>query len=266
MELKEKSVGELLVYGKELSERYARSLIDIQQWVEARALQVSDVRREISDRLEAGETTGDHIKDMVILHYGLDHFDAIVEAHCEFEKRLAGHKGEFVLVSYKFDVQDEHVIPRGWRDCWRFGVLEGEQLIETSLSRTLSFEEISIPVSRYIYGDRPVVDENIFHQHYGYSDPSPTMLGLYILKGIPLIKWPESIGDSRITELVIGDDAFEEWRKKNPRQVKDDFLAKAKSVLRKFDLEPMDENEGPLPNEEFADALIDEYRTRPLKS
>jgi hypothetical protein len=92
------------------------------------------------------------------------------------------------------------------------------------------------------------------------------MLGLYILKGIPLIKWPESIGDSRITELVIGDDAFEEWRKKNPRQVKDDFLAKAKSVLRKFDLEPMDENEGPLPNEEFADALIDEYRTRPLKS
>lgn len=216
---------------------------------------LSAFRKELSKRIKEGKSTGDHLYDMVVRHHGFENFNKIVEAYRDFEKQLAGRKGQYFLVAYTAKVTTVHrmVGPNEYSDahCFRLGVLDSEKLIWHEEGSHVA--SISVPVSRYVYGNHSPAKENIFEQSYGGPNPSPPLLGVYILGKAKLLRDATSYNfedRSVIEEIVLGDKEVKEWIPKHPLYVGFDkaLLNKFAMALEKFDLEPMGENEGPLPH------------------
>lgn len=219
---------------------------------------LSAFRNELSKRIKEGKSTGDHLYDMVIRHHGFENFNKIVEAYRDFEKRLAGRKGEYFLVVYTARVVFMHrmIGENEYRDehCFRLGVLDGDTLIWHEDSGPLKVGMISVPVSRYVWGNHPPAKENIFVQHHGSSDPSPPLFGECVLGPLGLLSH-HAFGSfeerSRLNEIVIGDKEVEEWIAKHPFHVgfgAKNTLKDAARALEKFDLVPMGPEDGPLPH------------------
>lgn len=243
---------------------------------------LSTFRSELSKRIKKGEGTGNHLYDLVVLHHGFEKFNEIVEAYREFEKRLAGRKGEYFLVAYTARVVTSYRLigPHEYSEahCFRLGVLDDVKLIWNEDGSGIA--SISVPVSRYVYGNRPPVKENIFEQFSG-PNPSPSLLGIHVLGRAKLLNaHPGSSSEDRsyIEEIVVGDKEVAEWVVNNPLYTGFDktMLKMFGEALEKFDLEPMGENDGPLPqednhslvhpkNEEFVSRLVGEYGAKPVK-
>lgn len=56
-------------------------------------------QRQLQELINAGETTGDHIRDLIIRATGSDNAQ-LESAYRKLEERLKGHTGEFVLFTY----------------------------------------------------------------------------------------------------------------------------------------------------------------------
>lgn len=247
-------LDQLLLSGLVCTDRYNDLKAERDEQLRRLGNEISSYRSNFAARKEAGETTGDHIRDMVAVHHGFEHFDTLVEAYRTFEKQLVGHTGEFVLISYQAEVPFRHHsrgVDTQLRDLFRLGVLEGEQLI---WARTPGGNSITLPVPRYVSGNGELAVENIFSRRYS-MDRGPGLLGAHILRSVEGIEAPQEIRSSYIHEILIGDEAVKEWVKKRPFKLDQAAFEKAGQLLGKFDLEPMGPNDGPLPYAELPDPL-----------
>jgi hypothetical protein len=105
---------------------------------------------ELQERIRNGESTGDAIKDFVIVRYGVR--EEIEEVYRCLQERLAAHTGEFILVVAKTEECGVHgspgFIPRD-EDYYidetvYLGVINGEELILDSV------KGCEIPTASYV--------------------------------------------------------------------------------------------------------------------
>lgn len=198
-------------------------------WLQEKSALVNKAVSVVRGRIEAGETTGDHIRDMVIRTYGFD--PEAEEKYREFEKRLAGKQGEFVLVAYSGERNKRHIFGKGWEresaEFFRLGVLEGEELVCRNAP-----VYITLPTSRYIQ------DQNTFF-------PKGAELGrLLTIKQGDLFVDPffdesppplETFVRNPQAGLVLGDKAVENWLENHLML---GFYKPAADALSKLILEP----------------------------
>jgi hypothetical protein len=228
-------IEQLKIEGENLSQR-----------LDDKREQINEATKQLCERLNNGETTGDWIRDLTIRSHG---YDLEIEAkYREWSKKLEGKKGEYVLISY---ARRE----RGWRDENRFedhlrlGVLDGEGLIYGGLGGFGTGAVITVPVYRYIEvhktmliesGDIKSLElkrENIFAQSFILStSPLPDeyfLLGVKRYDDRRHISRPSHIAK----DFVIGDEAVKEWLEKAHMSL---LLTQAGKVLSRLELEPTD--------------------------
>ncbi|MBI2004740.1 hypothetical protein HYS79_01085 [Patescibacteria group bacterium] len=207
-------------------------------------VKAATLKRDIYEKLKkvrkafaAGESTGDHIRDMVLTVHGLDH--KLEEKYRELEGKLKGKRGEFVLLSYHAKIPFKHSMTGvEYRDasCFRLGVLEGEELVwkdGDGLSAMVS--PVTFHISRYIKSEegyiRPgdnlggVVQKNIFAR--GYDEGPPPLHALMRSEG---------------GEIVIGDEAVKKWLEERGI-VMEALFVPAAAALSKLILEPTTEED-----------------------
>jgi len=152
----------------------------------------------------------------------------------KIEERLAGKRGEFVLLSFDAEIRFKYTwIGDEYRhaSCYRIGVLEGEKLMwngEDQLSAP------TLPISRYLKGEegifRPgdniggVVQKNIFAHGYCDEDPPPL----------------HALMQNECGSIVIGDEAVKEWLQKRGME---ELFKLAATALSKLILEPTDDTD-----------------------
>mgnify|MGYP001582145151 CR=1 FL=1 len=76
----------------------------LQKSAEVDIAEASKIMKALQGRVKDGETTGDRIKDFVLVRYGFLS-DEIEAVYRDIEKRVKAHVGEFVFV---FSAKDEH--------------------------------------------------------------------------------------------------------------------------------------------------------------
>jgi len=239
-----KTSVELLASGIAYTERYDSLKTERDLHLQELGAKIASVRSNLSRKIEAGDSTGDHIQDLVILHHGFEHFVEVCAAYRAFEEKLKGKKGELFLLFFRYNITDEHYLPHGWREFFRLGVLEGEDLIwneKDGLGKS-----ISVPVSRYVYANRPVVEANICSYGHSMDDPFKTFFGIYILSKIEGMRIPQGLAeDTHVEEIVVGDAEVSAWVAKHPFYLPEELFASARQALGNFFLRPMAENDGP---------------------
>ncbi len=229
----------LIVLAEEVQAR-TRLAAEHKQAIDLKNARIHGYTKDLRERLANGETTGDPLKDLVLKTHGWD--PEAEEKYAALERQLAGKKGEFVLLFYHSQRDTRHIFGRGWEhesaDYYRIGVLEGEKLIGVEETTFTNATLITLPVSRYIRDTpgiflesdkvrRPleVREHDIFEREY--HDPGPYPLGCWI-KG----------KGSRLSELVIGDEAVKEWLDKRHMS---GLYKTAADALSKLVLEPTEE-------------------------
>lgn len=96
------------------------------------SLASSEEMRELRQRIMDGETTGDKIKDFVIVaHYAPN--ATIEQVYKDLQQTLTGHAGQFVLAVVRTQEPTRHTFGKGGSDYQLFedlylGVLESEEL------------------------------------------------------------------------------------------------------------------------------------------
>ena len=199
--------------------------------------QNADILSNIRKAVKAGESTDDHIRNMVLVVHGLD--TELEKKYRALEGLLAGKKGEFVLLSY--DVNVPFKFSATSVECrhasfYRIGVLEGEGLAWMDKNDPFtSYSPITLPVSRYLSGKESyfhsgdntggVSVRNIFAHAHNHEDP-PSLHAL--MQG--------EAGGS----VVIGDEEVRKWLKEHRMEA---LFEPAAAALSKLILEPTDGTE-----------------------
>jgi len=208
-------------------------------------------QKELEVALKDG-TTGDWLRDQCIKGWGLE--PAIEAAYREIHDKLAGHKGEFVLLAF----DQEERIPGGFfreesyrmATCYRLGVLGDDKLVLIPSKRwdRHHSDQLGLPVTRFIEGEKEpfpsiskpkVVEAELFDpQHQDRDPPSFTRYieersGLYPAS---IIASMSARGPMNV-ELVVGNAAVKEWLRK---AAMDDIYKPAAHALSMLELEPTD--------------------------
>lgn len=172
---------------------------------------------------------------MFLSQQGIIKRKELEENYRKLEKRLAGKRGEFVLLSYRakipFKYTMRHTVYR-YASCYRLGVLEGEELVWKKAEDSLSTPPITLPIPRYLKGEimfiRPgdnvgkVVKKNIFAHSHCYENP-PSL---------------QALMQKEQGSIVIGDEEVKEWFKKHSME---ELFKPAAAALSKLILEPTDD-------------------------
>ncbi len=202
---------------------------------------------ELRERLAQGETTGDRYVDMVIRMHGVEKLEELTAKYRTLEEQLKGKKGEFILIHYV--IQMPHTFHSHGVDTFphrmlRLAVLEGEEVVWTSSESVISNNGkiLTLPTSQYLQLEQSIYlhDDKLdgkletekgplfdpFHLGGG-NDTSPPYLGL------------EDFTERGFAEdLVIGDEAVQEWLTKNAMP---GLYKPAAHALSKLILEPTTE-------------------------
>lgn len=214
------------------------------QFVEAHKTALADKDEKLVEhlgmiraRLEAGETTGDRITDLMLRVHGFD--QGMIEKYAALEAQLEGRRGEFVLISFDTSVPFKHTMTHTedrHASCYRIGVLEDEHL---KIGESFGMKIITFPVSRYIYGEKSILmnEKNLPHtlpieigdlfEHYFHGMNPPLLSEL--LQEV----------DEELRGIFIGDDAVKGWLK---RHLMPGLFKPAADALSKLILEPTTED------------------------
>jgi len=184
--------------------------------IKRQRMRIHTLTKGLRRRLEKGETTGDRLQDLV-LHIGGGVGDPLLPRLRELESVLKGKKGQFVLLHFDAKVPDRHTFGRGYshrsEECYRLGVLEGEELDIVKNKSSFYPEQLSVMVSKYIQGtpfpmlnqdlvdlNLKVQDGNIFERKHGGFHPGNPKVLVELLQHND---WQRVI--------VVGDDAVGSW-------------------------------------------------------
>lgn len=192
---------------------------------EEAAKTLSDLRK----RVKAGGTTGDRIKDFVLVQWGsLD--ETLVARYREVEERLAKHVGELVLFVVRERVLLRHDCfgrraPRdsdyGTSEYWHLGVIESPELVldlEGGSCAVLTGSYVTRKRSLVLReGDVPAGRHHVF----------PPLLGDHLERTARMIDFDEP--PLPRGELLIGDVEVEEWFTKH--RIRDTVLCRAARLL-----------------------------------
>ncbi|HVZ75697.1 MAG TPA: hypothetical protein VG934_00250 [Candidatus Paceibacterota bacterium] len=228
------------------------------QELEAKGQNISNLIENLRRRINAGESTGDRLRDLVLSLYG---FDALFEDSARaFERELAGKKGEFVLLHFQASTPFRHALTETTyhsNDYVRMGVLAGEHLIGAmGVGILASTEQITLPVHQYIQVAQIMMFEaegiqvkpekgNIFAAHW-IQNAHPPELEKYLYAkrtekagalGLPSLFGPGHVDrrESRMREIVIGDELITKWLKEHHMM---GLYKSAAIALSKLILEP----------------------------
>jgi hypothetical protein len=113
---------------------------------------------ELQEKIRAGETTGDRLRDLIFLADGSEGLDeAHVATYQALERRLFGKKGEFVLIGYdalvrrRFGGQTlESDFER--EEHFRIGLLADDKL---GLFEDPSYTILTLPIDKFLLGQWP---------------------------------------------------------------------------------------------------------------
>lgn len=217
-------------------EELKRELVVLEKRVASMHTRINARLKLVQDAIAGGETTGDPLRDLVIRAHGLD--KALEDKYRKLQAALTGKKGEFVLLSFHADIPWKfggRSIETREAQCYRLGVLEGEELVWVENESSFLGPQISLFVSRYTQGEthiffdskdlkRPLLveKENIFTHGFSSASSYPPLLH-QLLGG----EWQESI--------IIGDRAVKAWLKK---KCMSGLYKPAADALSKLILEP----------------------------
>ena len=228
----------------EITERLANQKEVVARSEEFLRSQMDRIKQRVID----GESTGDKFQDIVIRDFGVID-DGLRKKYADLEARLAGRKGEFILIEFTSSVMHRHVFGKGRenrdQNFFRIGVLEGEALVFCKLGYGGRNEESALPVSRFI--TRPVghfsrkeprllevtagnIFADVFVPGYG-NDSNPPSLRVHFAPPSP----HEFFVRHKNLEIVIGDADVQNWSK---AQLMEDFYRAAADSLSKLILTP----------------------------
>jgi hypothetical protein len=191
---------------------------------------------ELKRLLEAGNTTGDRLRDLVIRSDGVD--EESLSLYRGLENRLKGRAGEFVLIRYPAEIRirfggDSRSSDYNHEIHFRIGILTGE-VLQTINPRLGGGPVIALPVQRFLVGPWPqsfawrvVAESHVFEveDFFDWSTPEgqPPQLIRYL-------KEERFVGD-----LLIGDDAI---KRALAEVLSGDFFAQAAERLGRLVLQP----------------------------
>src|SRR3989344_8695596 len=178
-------------------------------FAQARAMNepIATHTERIRERIQEGETTGDRIRDFVLLRGGYDEREE--ERYRKIDEALRGHTGEFVLVKYWEHVCIRHVlIPRPGhenvyedRDRYLAGTLQDEKLVFSLKTRSCSLPTAKRVLLLHPKGEpgkntRPIAEELMFGPNH------------FLLDGAPL---PQGVGEHMVSRVIVGDKNVKDW-------------------------------------------------------
>ncbi len=193
--------------------------------------EAAKARSDLRKRVKAGETTGDRVKDFVLVQWGsLD--ETLVARYREIEERVAKHVGELILFVVRERVLLRHDCfgrraPRdsdyGTSEYWYLGVIESPELVldlEGGSCAVLTGSYVTRKHSLVLReGDVPAGRHHVF----------PPLLGDHLERTARMVDFDEP--PLPRGELLIGDVEVEEWFTKH--RIRDTVLCKAAQMLGK---------------------------------
>ncbi|HEY4517829.1 MAG TPA: hypothetical protein VJI74_02975 [Candidatus Paceibacterota bacterium] len=168
---------------------------------------IAKVQEGLRGRLRGGMTTGDRIRDFVIVQSGYREEEE--ERYRQIEEALEGRTGEFVLVQFwKYQRVVFHVVSRGpgeeigrWEKLWLLGVLTDDRLVlklqpATCFLPTTKRVRIHDPKGPWEQENQPISEELMFGPNH------------FLLDSAPL---PQGVGEHMTSRITVGDRNVKLW-------------------------------------------------------